>query len=80
MQALRKDIQTEERLDRPHEGSTCVQDCNECGQIFHKKDLLDLHKQGNAKDENYDCGECGVVFTEKSLLTAHMQTHTEDRS
>lgn len=47
-----------------------VHTCEECGKIFKKKSLLDLHKNSH-KEKSVQCDSCKMMFTFVTALRKH---------
>lgn len=53
--------------------------CDECGRVFKRKNVLDQHKNTHTGIKNFSCDICKSLFTRRSHLAIHMRIHENSK-
>ncbi|XP_017283716.1 zinc finger protein 554 [Kryptolebias marmoratus] len=62
----------------PHAPSKSL-DCSFCGERFHSREDLIVHRAGHTGEPPVPCSLCGKSFVNKTTLNIHMRIHTGEK-
>lgn len=54
-------------------------DCSFCGEHFHSREALILHRATHTGEPPVHCNMCGKTFVNKTTLSIHMRIHTGEK-
>ncbi|XP_006781446.1 zinc finger protein 347-like [Neolamprologus brichardi] len=54
-------------------------DCNFCGERFHSREDLIVHRASHTGESPVPCSLCGKSFVNKTTLSIHMRIHTGEK-
>ncbi|XP_030594528.1 zinc finger and SCAN domain-containing protein 2-like [Archocentrus centrarchus] len=62
----------------PHAANKSL-DCNFCGERFHNREDLIVHRASHTGESPIPCSLCGKSFVNKTTLSIHMRIHTGEK-
>uniref|UniRef100_A0A3Q2VDD1 Zinc finger and SCAN domain-containing protein 2-like n=1 Tax=Haplochromis burtoni TaxID=8153 RepID=A0A3Q2VDD1_HAPBU len=62
----------------PHTANKSL-DCNFCGERFHSREDLIVHRASHTGESPVPCSLCGKSFVNKTTLSIHMRIHTGEK-